>query len=350
MYREDDESPRPVAIPRAGRNPFKRRGELSVQWARDIERVPITWLWKPYLQSGAVNLLTGDPGTGKSTVICALAAGLTRGDALPGQDPLPPMNCWIMNGEDNAEDTIVWRLGNQGADLSRVLVTDMAREIDSEIAMEIAATVTREQIGFLSIDPYQSWISKDMDMNRANETRAWGNILRKIARDTGVCILLARHRRKAAQGEKALYAGIGSIDLVGAARSEISTFEANGQTVLQRTKGNVGVMGQGLTYLIESSTEPGNDHGVLSWGLPYVPSKRGTKGGEPTAVPKQLAFAVEWLKEQLSGGPVDASVIMRRAVEVKISETTLKRAKKGLVDSVQVGPSKWQWALSTQVC
>jgi RecA-family ATPase len=84
-----------------------------------IEKV--RWLWPPFFQRGAINLITGDPGIGKSTLICDIAATLTTGRPWPGESEWrPPCNVLLLNAEDRAEDTIVPRLIKQGADLNHV--------------------------------------------------------------------------------------------------------------------------------------------------------------------------------------------------------------------------------------
>src|SRR5688572_10300590 len=95
--------------------------QLRSRWGNEIVRKPIKWLWKPYLRRRALNLITGEPGVGKSTLICELAAILSTGRPWPGETlRREPVNVWIMNGEDSAEDTIAWRLDNQFSDKDRV--------------------------------------------------------------------------------------------------------------------------------------------------------------------------------------------------------------------------------------
>src|SRR6187549_553032 len=111
-------------------------------------------------QNRAYNLFTGDPGVGKSTVICDIAAAVSTGRALPGETEAqkrPPMNVWLLNGEDAADDTTVWRLENQGADLKRILLTDQATLLDASSTREMNAIVRAEQIKLIVIDPIQAW-------------------------------------------------------------------------------------------------------------------------------------------------------------------------------------------------
>lgn len=329
-------TPRGVT-PGSGVKPKARRGVLL----GDIERVQIEWLWKPFLQRGALNVLTGDPGVGKSTIVCDIAARLSRGLALPGGDPQDPMNVWIMNGEDDKGDTISWRLDNQGADPKRVWVTDIRETLTANVIKALKAEVAENRIRFLVIDPLQAWMGKEIDMNRANETREWGAYLRALAVDCQCAVLLCRHRRKVPAGapENSLYSGMGSIDITGFARSEMSAIRAKDQTTyVSRTKHNVGGSAA-FQYIIEQHTDPKNQHGVLKWVGEYVPVPKISR------TPAKLTPAQDWLKERLKDGPVPAMVILKEAADKGISERTLQRAKVGIAKSYQSGPGEWKWML-----
>ena len=63
-----------------------------------------------------------------------------------------------------------------------------------------------------------------------------------------------------------------------------------------------------------------------------------------------LDEAVEWLRDVLADGPLDAKDVHRRARENGISERTLKRAKRpaGVVSEssrADTGISGWRWSL-----
>jgi len=302
----------------------------------------IDWLWMPYLQRRALNLMTGDPGVGKSTIVCEIVARLTRGQALPGGVALPPMNCWMMNGEDANDDTTAWRLRNQGADMARVRLTDKRETMTPQMVARIGKEVRTHGIEFLSIDPLQAWMGKDIDMNRANETREWSSYLRDLAMIENVAVLICRHRRKALPGENRLYSGIGSIDITGLARSEISAMQhpKTKETWLQRIKGNVGKNPDGVQYLIEPHPDPKNPHGVLKWLGVYTPAP-----ATVSRTPAKLKECIEWVKVRLAAGPVPVTDVVRDAAHEGFSFRTLERAKVGLVKSTQVTKGEWIWEL-----
>jgi len=311
-----------------------------------IKKRPIQWLWKPYLVKGALNLLTGDPGIGKSTLVCELVARLSRGLPFPGtSESQPPTSCWIMNGEDNAEDTIVWRLENQGADMTRVWITDAVRTIDRPSAEDMFEFIQDRQIGMVIVDPLQAWIGASVDMHRANETRPWTELLRAICLKTGCAMVIVRHRRKSAAGDARLYSGMGSIDFTGACRSEVGVIEAKDKTrFITRMKGNVKETRVGMAYEIVGHSDPLNDHGILKWRGPYDEDLEAAKA-RSSRVPKGLKKAQQFIHDYLRDGPKPSLDVLAAGSRAGISDRTMKRAKEGVARSRQIGPKQWVWEL-----
>src|SRR5215469_14879572 len=79
-----------------------------------VPREPVQWLMDDWLPDGALTLLDGDPGLGKSTITLDVAARLSRGWALP---PLPggqlirdPVGVLLLGAEDSLKSTVGPRL------------------------------------------------------------------------------------------------------------------------------------------------------------------------------------------------------------------------------------------------
>ena len=71
----------------------------------------------------------------------------------------------------------------------------------------------------LIIDPLQAYLGAGTDMHRANEIRPIMHHLSDVAEQTGCAIILIGHMNKDSKNQKGIYKGLGSIDIVAAARS-----------------------------------------------------------------------------------------------------------------------------------
>lgn len=50
-----------------------------VRWASTVEIKTVEWLWKPLIPKAKVTIVQGDGGEGKTTMMLAVAAMLSRG-------------------------------------------------------------------------------------------------------------------------------------------------------------------------------------------------------------------------------------------------------------------------------
>jgi len=91
--------------------------------------VPFEWAWEARVLLGYLNLLVGDEGVGKGTILAYLAARWTRGD-LPGDLKGKPTNVLIVGDEDGFNGVWVPRLEAAGADLERI--RDLPADEDGE--------------------------------------------------------------------------------------------------------------------------------------------------------------------------------------------------------------------------
>lgn len=85
------------------------------------------WAWQDRIPMGALALLTGSEGLGKTALGLALVAQLTRGE-LPGDLHGTPVKVALLTPEDDAGATIRKRLDAAGADVSRVFDMQMKKD------------------------------------------------------------------------------------------------------------------------------------------------------------------------------------------------------------------------------
>jgi hypothetical protein len=335
----------------ANDNQKTRRGDKGgLVRASDVIPRPVYWLWRPYIPKGMVTLISGDPGLGKSQATLALAAAVSAGRPLPGiTKARAPMRVLIYNAEDALEEVLKPRLMAAGANMDNVAIRQF---IEGDFLMTLEADLKGERPGLAIIDPMVAYLRAEIDMNKANDVRGFMAVLSKLAEKYGVAILPVRHLRKSGRGDsgKAIYAGLGSIDFTGAARSELLFEKAKlGDRLVRHIKNNVAPLGPTLSYEVIPAT-------VSHSGGPMIETSRiewlglyeGTEGdSEPLFQPQggtKVGEAKAFLLTFLASGPVPANDIVKLAEAEKINLYTLRDAKKGIAEAVRCGPV-WCWQL-----
>jgi len=82
----------------------------------DVDTKIVKWVWFPYIASGKITLIQGDPGDGKSTMMMHIIAELTTGGAMPDGTAMgKPQRVIYQCSEDGVGDTIKPRLVKIGA-------------------------------------------------------------------------------------------------------------------------------------------------------------------------------------------------------------------------------------------
>jgi hypothetical protein len=109
----------------------------------DVPKEDVSWLWFPYIPLRKLTILEGDPGGGKSFVMCAFAAAVSRGQGLPTAAPVEPRNVFMMSAEDGLSDTLRPRLDAVGADLERVFALDEPLTLDQSGLLRLEENITK---------------------------------------------------------------------------------------------------------------------------------------------------------------------------------------------------------------
>lgn len=223
------------------------------------------FLWYPYLPIGEFTVLMADGGSGKGILCCGIAAAVSKGLPLPGDDaPRDPGTVLFISAEDDGED-FKDRLQKSGADLDRCEILDRSDSVGMSIAErydEFAATVERYKPALVVLDPWHGFLGADVDISRVNAIRPILQKLALLAKSYDTAIIAVSHVNKRSQGENANNAATGSTDFINAARSAVRViFDESDPELLQRimvhTKSNFAVYGKSVVYRI-------NDGG-LEW-------------------------------------------------------------------------------------
>lgn len=325
----------------------------------DVEPEIVQWLWEPYIAKRKVTLMEGDPGMGKTTLALTLAAAVTRGWPLPGDElteapARPPGNVIFLGAEDGVADTVRPRADAAGADPSRVFViTGKEKEEDGETkeasislgdieTLRVAVEEIRPDL--VIIDPLQGFLGAGVDMHRANEVRPILSAFAALAEEYGFAAVAIRHLRKSG-ADRAVHRGMGSIDFAAFARSIILVAEDPENErlrVMAHVKSSLAPAGASLAFEL--------GHEGLLWA------------GESTFTPDQLLAprkndderslqdaAITWLREELFHGAVLTRKLKQDCEDAGFSWATVRRAQSALgviAERSGTQPSApWQWRL-----
>ena len=186
----------------------------------DVQTRTVKWLWFPYIAYGKITLLQGDPGDGKSSMMMHLIAELSTGGAMPDGTALgKPQRVIYQCSEDGVGDTIKPRLVKLGANCNNVAFIN--EEVYGNLTLDderIREAIIEFEPKLLVIDPVQAYIGSDSDLQIAGRARKLMRRLGMWAEAYDCAIVLIGHMNKR-ESAKGLYRGLGSIDLIAAARS-----------------------------------------------------------------------------------------------------------------------------------
>ena len=250
---------------------LRRVAEQVLVSAGEIEPGRIDWLWEPYLPAGAVTLMAGAPGCGKSFLSTALAASLSQGLTPFHRRPTGKVRTAILSLEDDPARTIVPRLKACGADLGEIVIFDqhhreadlletlsMREGTEGELLRVLREGVKLHGIRLVIIDTLTAFTPARVDGHEAVAVRQMMKPLARFASDCGVGVLVICHARKrsshdSTHGVQATV--LGSVDYVAACRSALLVqrdpkAEEGTAGVMTHAKCNFGPPGPSLSFSI----------------------------------------------------------------------------------------------------
>ncbi len=290
--------------------------------------VPVgPWLWPNVIRRGAVTVLDGDPGVGKSLLTIDLAARVTRGGPWPdgsAGDPAPARVA-LFCGEDPRDDVVWPRLRAAGANVSLVSIgtpetgalslTDQADEFDR--------LIDQIEPDLVVFDPVSLFLSAGGDVRWALA------VLVRLASRSGAALLLVRHLTKEWRG-RALHRGWGSVGIIGMARTGLLAApdpQDPTRFVLAATKSNLAATPQSLAYRIGSV----DGQAVIEWlGPTATMADEAARGPRKMTGLPGVAMAADWLVRALEAGERPVVEVLQAARAAGISDRTLDRAKAAL--------------------
>ena len=334
---------------------------IGVRMSEVVERRP-EWLWRNRIPSGAIAILDGDPGAGKSTLALDIAARVSTGGTLPDSDSGEVGNVVVLSAEDDLAATVRPRLRLAGANLENITAiqtssNDPADECFVRLPRDLKVLEqAMEQMGSVKLvilDVFTAYMPPELSTNKDQDVRHALAPMSALANRTGAAFLLLRHLNKNV-GTAAIYRGGGSVAITGAARASLllARDQINpDERTLAVVKSNLGPIPQSVNLKILSLPD---GMSKIEWCGLNDQTAEDLLGSQSVAnTPEQRAQtqvkdqAAEWLEEILAGGAMKAddvkeaardNCISRRALESATAILGIKFYKEGF-------GGKWWWEM-----
>jgi hypothetical protein len=296
----------------------------------EVVEKDLRWLAYPYFVRGAVNIIEGNPGDGKSTFVVALAAAVSARKSLPFVDALESGRVLILSAEDDPARVLKPRFRAHGADLSRIRFQQKLFTLDGNGLGLLRSEMASHRTRLVIIDPLIAYMDASVDLHRANDTMLFMNELDQLAREFDTTILIVRHLRKGDSND-ALYRGLGSIAIAARVRSILLLGRHPHDPdvrALAHVKSNYAALGP--TILFDLFAENTDRPPRIRWLgttedlrpedlLAALPREKGRPSDEREQ-------AKDLLRELLSKGEKPREEIIKKAQPYSFSDMTLRRA------------------------
>ena len=328
-----------------------------------IEPEPINWIWDGFLAKGMLHIISGKPGSGKTTIALDLAARISSGSNFPDGKSSIAGNILIWSGEDSIQHVLVPRLIAAGADLERIKFIDSRKKngenlpFDPAHDMELLRNEASNlgEISLIIIDSLASVITKDSHKNA--ETRRDLQPTVDLAKELNCAVVGIMHFAKGTAGKDPLERILGSVAFGAVARFAFvvgrnsPTDQADIKRIFIRAK-SIAQEGGGFHFSITDKTL--NTHKNINTST--VVWAEWANGGAQSLLDSleigddsdnvtALEGAKSFLIEELKNGPVPSAEILSNASKQGISKSTLFRAKDRLKVKAKKQKDQWFWTL-----
>jgi hypothetical protein len=180
-----------------------------------VEPLQGEWIWGNHIPTAEVTIAAGAGGVGKGMLCCDLAARVSRGDPLPGDDEAYPPSAviWI-SAEDDSNVVTANRLRAAGADLTKIY--DLS-EINGtafclpEHLPALTEAIRKTQARLVILDPLAG--VAPVSLSSVTKVRSILTPVRDMARATGAAVLVTHHLTKDGKisGSPAVIDGVRSV-------------------------------------------------------------------------------------------------------------------------------------------
>ena len=346
--------PLPTAQPTTPAAASVPADEPIIYWASTVKPRLVEWLWPGRIPLGKLTTFAGVGGLGKTFVLCDMTARITKGMEWPNAsgECAKVGKVLFISGEDDPDDTLVPRMIEMGADLSKVAF--LKTEVQDRFTMADLTTLEKaldhmgDGVRFVAIDPPTAYLGGVNDHNNA-ELRSLLSPLKSWAARRHIAIVFNTHVNKGS-GQKvdAMMRVMGSVAWVNAVRAA-HMFARDPEDGTRRLfcgmKNNLGPELKGLAYRLETV----GDLAKVQW-LGEVETTADEAVNKASPRERRDVVAADWLvekfKEKLeweSRALFDAAKaenISRNAIFEAKNKLMLPKAKKRTLEN---GDEIWVW-------
>ncbi len=323
------------------------------------------WTWTERIPSGALTVIPGREGIGKSLTLAWLSAQITQG-TLPGIHYGTPRPVIYAATEDSWAHTVGPRLYAAGADLDLVYRVDIQHDGGFDAltlprdCTALAVEIKRLGVALLAADPLLSLIAANINTHQDRDLRTALEPLVKMADRTGCAVVGLAHFNKSASAD-ALNLITGSRAFSAVARAVLAIARdddaGDGSCVMSQAKNNLGRLDlPSLRYVVESVEIPTDDGPASVGKLVFtgesdrsVSDILGDAQGEREDRTERDE-AVAWLTDYLirQGGEATRDDVIKASRAAGFAEATLKRARTraGVIAERGGFPSRSMWRIN----
>ena len=163
-----------------------------------------------------------------------------------------PRRVLILTAEDGLADTVRPRLDALGAKPENVFAIEVPVTMDADGIAYLEKHIEQLKPSLVILDPLVAYMGEKVSLDKANQTRKVMASLAAVAEKHHCAIVTIRHLSKGTR-EKAIYRGLGSIDITAACRSVLMVGldpEDDNRRIIAHAKCNLAQLGPSLSYTI----------------------------------------------------------------------------------------------------
>lgn len=342
----------PMETRPTNRSKPRSEGKLVVTRLSEAVVAPMSFLWGDRIQQNTINLISGDGGIGKSTMVLHIARSITNDD---DESVLPHSFGQRVHGEVMlaAYEDSVARIQQQarvlGIDQRKMFLLEGSRDHDGEMMPFCSADIPNlidaleqmPKVRMLIIDPWTEFMTDNP--NHEDQIRAAIKPLHRVASERQVTVIILSHTNKRADSGSATDRIGGSVALKNRARSVLMVRETEGGEIgVAHAKVNATTKAKTMLYRWDDEAKWSDGQNPFTWsGTSEITAQELFAQRGPTKVEE----ASSWLRSTLAEGELCANEVEELADDQGIAGATLRKAAKHTCEIRKDGLGEWKWSL-----